>query len=197
MDLSTVQELLKTFGWFLRLGEDDTKNVRREVNDLLTHACQSLQSLLELSDALEDLPIERFNNNAFWPIQRHCLVFSSSDAVLQVESHCIDIQRDIARINFRMAKVLRTEVGNWKEIDEAFKSLITTKGTFLGEYKKELQRIDKELQEISDLLNKGKNSDAWEKYGTLRSSLMQDRESLREQIKRMDEAEQHIRRLLT
>jgi len=54
-----------------------------------------------------------------------------------------------------------------------------------------------ELDDIAGLLRDNKNRDGWEKYQSLRSSLMQDRAALRTEFARMDEAENHIRRLLT
>jgi hypothetical protein len=198
IELSAFKEFLNGLGWFLTLGKSDTEQIRRELTDLLQHTSQSLRSLLELSDALEDIPLERFNGEAFWPIQRHCLCFfTSPEGARQARSHCTDIERDVARINFKMAKILRTEVGNWKGVNEAFSTLANADQNFLEKYEDELQRIGKELDDIAGLLRDNKNRDGWEKYQSLRSSLMQDRAALRTEFARMDEAENHIRRLLT
>ena len=108
-----------------------------------------------------------------------------------------DIERDVARINFKMARILRTEVGNWKGVDDAFRILSSADATFLEKYEQELRRIGKELDDISGLLKRNEQREAWERYRTLRSSLLQDRVALRDEFARMDEAENYIRRLLT
>jgi len=198
MDLTGFREFLRGLGWFLNLGKSDTEHVRREITDLLEHTSQSLQSLLELSNALEDIPLERFNSETFWPIHMHCLnFFTSPDALRRARTHCTDIERDVARINFKMARILRTEVGNWKGVDDAFRILSSADATFLEKYEQEPRRIGKELDDISGLLKRNEQREAWERYRTLRSSLMQDRVALRDEFARMDEAEDYIRRLLT
>jgi hypothetical protein len=198
MDLTGFKEFIGGFAWFITLGKKDTEHIKAELTDLLVHTSQSLHSLLELSDAFEDLPLERFNDKSFWPIRRHCLhFFTSPEAARQARTHCTDIVRDLARINFKMAMVLRTEVGNWKGVDSAFATLTSADQNFLEIYEKELHRIGEQLDNIADLTSKGRIPDAWQAYQSLRKSLMQDRAALRTEFTRMDEAENHIRRLLT
>ena len=196
--LSNFKEFFAPFGWFLALGKKDTEHIRAEVFDLLQHCSQSLKSLMELSDALEEIPKKQFNKNRFWPIQRHCLwFFTSPQAARQARSHCTDINRDVARINFKMAKILRTENMDWKGINDSFKTLMDADSQFLDQYEKELERIGQELGKIGQLLDKGNSKDAWQNYEKLRTSLMDDRASLHKEFVRMNKAEVHIRKLLS
>lgn len=88
IDLKSFKTFFNAFGWFLALGKKDTEHIRTEVFDLLQHCSQSLKSLMELSDALEEIPMDQFNKDRFWPIQRHCLwFFTSPDAARQARSH--------------------------------------------------------------------------------------------------------------
>ncbi len=68
---------------------------------------------------------------------------------------------------------------------------------FLEEYERELDRIGNEFGRIGQLLDKEHSEKAWKAYDKLRSSLMSDRASLRNEFERMEKAETHIRKLLS
>ena len=198
INLAGFKEFLGALGWFLTLGKSDTEHLRNELTDLLQHLSQSLKSLLELTDVLEAIPPDRFTKETFWPIHRHLLwFFTSEEAARQARTHCTDIRRDVARINFKAAKVLRAEGGNWKGIDDAFGHLLDADFSFLDQYEKELKRIGMELDAINQQLQAGNREEAWKQYDQLRSSLMNDRAQLRAEFARMTEAENHIHQLLT
>ena len=198
VDLGWFREFLNPFGWFLSLGKADTEHVKEEIMDLLQHCSQSLRSLIALSDTLEEMPLEQFTQERFWPISNHCFwFFTSPDAAQKARTHCTDIQRDIARIEFKMAKVLRTEDRNWKGINDAFGSLMDADLSFLEQYEAELARTGEELETIGKLLNDGKKQQAWEKYSELRASLITSRQTFSNEISRMQAAQTHVHKLLT
>lgn len=192
------KEFLNPFSWFLSLGKGDTDHIKSEVADLLLHSSQSLKSLLELSQTLEDIPRSDFSKARFGPIANHCWWFFTTDrGIQQARTHCTDIQRDVARINFKMAKILRTENQSWKGINDAFGRIMDADRVFLHDYEVELSRIGSELSAIDELLQKGATDAAWQRYGDLRSSLTQSRQSLSNEIAQMQKAQIHIHALLT
>ena len=198
LDIAPFKELLNGFGWCLTLGKADTEHVKGEIEDLLTHCSQSFKSLLELTDTLTEIPLAQFTEQNFWPIANHCLwFFTSPGAAQKARTHCTDIQRDVGRITFKMAKILRTEDRNWKGIDDAFRNLLHGDMDFLERYEAELQQIGNELSEIGKQLKNRDAHKAWEKYNLLRSSLMSSRQALSNEIVMMQKAQTHIHMLLT
>jgi len=196
--LELFKEFLNPFAWFLSLGKGDIDHVKSEIADLLHHSSQSLRSLLELSQTLEDIPRSDFSKERFGPIANHCWWFFTTDRGLQkARTHCTDIQRDVARIKFKMAKILRTENQNWKGINDAFGRIMDADRVYLHNYEDELSRIGGELSAIDELLKKGATDAAWQRYGDLRSSLTQSRQSLSNEIAQMQKAQIHIHELLT
>lgn len=185
------------FSWFTSLGKADADHIKEEIEDLLSHSSQSLRTLLELSDTLRDIPAAQFTKE-FWPIANHCLlVFTGPEAANKARTHCTDIERDLNRINFKMAKVLRTESGDWKGIDRAFAMLVNADFTFLDNFEAELRRIGTDLDEVGKLVKNGDTTAAMQKYNELRDSLLCSRRDLSNEIAAMRRAQVHIHALLT
>jgi hypothetical protein len=179
IDLTKLPDLLNAFGWFTRLGKGDTDHVKAEIADLLQHSSQSLRTLIELDDTLIEIPIGDFTPAKFWPIANHCfLFFTSPDAAQKARTHCTDIERDVARINFKMAKALRTEGLDWKGINQAFAELLDADRDFLIAYQEELSRLDGELLAIGQILGAGDTRPAWGQYQALRTSIQTSRHKL-------------------
>jgi hypothetical protein len=198
VDLGWFRVFANPFGWFLSLGKADAKHIKEEIKDLLQHCSQSLRSLIELSDTLEQIPFDQFTKERFLPISNHCLwFFTSPEAAQKARTHCTDIERDVARIEFKMAKFLRTEDRNWKGINDAFHTLMDSDHQFLRQYATELERIGEELNTIEKLLNDHKKKQAWEAYNKLRSSLINSKKSFSNEISRMQSAQTHVHELLT
>jgi hypothetical protein len=198
IDLTKLPNVLNAFAWFSRLGKDDTDHVKTEIADLLQHSSQSLRTLIELEDTLVDIPLQEFTRERFWRVANHCFcVFTSPEAAQKARTHCTDIQRDVARINFKMAKVLRTENLDWKGISQAFAELQNADGKYLCGYKEELTRLGAELDAIGNVLNNGDTQRAWEQYRALRISIQTSRQALSNQIGLMQQAQTNIHSLLT
>ena len=193
-----LKENINAFNWFLRIGKQDVDNVKSEIADLLQHSSQSLKSLIELYTVLEDIPRNKFSKQTFGPIANHCLwFFTSPDAAQKARTHCSDIKRDVARIKFKMAKILRTENHDWKGIDSAFNRLMDADHYYLHLYEIELMRIGSELKKIDELLNKRKVDSAYDQYLELRKSLTNRYDALSNEISKMQKAQVHIHTLLT
>jgi hypothetical protein len=198
IDLTKLPDLLNPFGWLARLGKGDTDVVKAEIADLLQHSSQSLRTLIELDDTLAEIPIGDFTPAKFWPIANHCFwFFTSPDAAQKARTHCTDIQRDVARINFKMAKVLRTECLNWKGINQAFAELLDADRDFLFAYQEELTRLGAELNAIGQVLDAGDTQRAWDQYQALRRSIQTSRHKLSNQIALMQKAQTNVHTLLT
>ena len=154
-DLTKLPDLLSAFGWLARLGKGDADHVKAEIADLLQHSSQSLRTLIELDETFVKVSVEDFASK-FWPIANHAFwVFTSPEAAQKARTHCTDIQRDVARINFKMAKVLRTEGLDWQGISQAFANLLNADQDYLFEYETELTRLGTELRAIEQLVAAG------------------------------------------
>ena len=197
-DLAKLPNLLNPFGWLAQLGKSDVDHVKAEIADLLQHSSQSLRTLIELDNTLAEIPIGDFTRARFWPIANHCdWVFTSPEAAQKARTHCTDIRRDVARINFKMAKVLRTDSLNWRGIDQAFAELLNADQDFLVFYQEELVRLGAELQAIGHVLDGGDTQGAWNQYETLRNSIHTSRHKLSNQIALMQKAQTNVHTLLT
>jgi len=197
LELTAIKELGETFLWFLTLGRSDAKQIRDELQDLLSHCSQTLKSLGELTEALYKMKPQEFTEESFLPIYFHCINnYTSPDAARRARSHCTDIQRDVARIHFKLTKILRAEVGSWKSLDEAFRKVADADENFLDQFEKDMSQVDKELTEVVNLLRETPQ-EAWRKYEQLRSTLLNDLAGMSKEFKNMRQAEDHIRRVLT
>jgi hypothetical protein len=197
-DIAALQKLAEPLAWFLTLGKSDTEHMRSELLDLLTHTGQSVRSLIELEKTLAGLKEAEFSKDKFMNVYLHCkYVFTGNDASERARTHCTDIQRDVRRINFVAAKVLRTEMGNWKNVDKSFADLENADDTFLSEFGGTLRGVDAKLDEVQDLLDKKKRAAAWAAYETLRKDLRRDVDALSKIVDQLRKAEDHIRSVLT
>lgn len=198
IDLTKLPDLLNPFGWLAQLGKGDIDHVKTEITDLLQHSSQSLRTLIDLDDTLADIPLHEFTPGKFWPIANHSFwFFTSPEAAQKARTHCTDIQRDIGRINFMMAKVLRTEGLDWKGVNQAFAALLDADHDYLSAYEAELVRLGTELQAIGQILDSGDTPRAWNQYQALRTSIQTSRQSLSNQIALMQKAQTNIYSLLT
>ena len=196
--ISNLKVLLNPLDWFLSIGKADVEHVKAEVADLLQHSSQSLKSLIELSSVLEDIPRGDFSQQTFGPIANHCLwFFTSPQAAQQARTHCTDIKRDVARIKFRMAKVLRTENQDWKGIDRAFNRLMDADHYYLHLYEQEMHRIGSALNSVGEQLSNDHTDAAWNQYTELRRSLAGTCGTLSNEIAKMQKAQTHVHALLT
>jgi hypothetical protein len=196
--ISHLKVLLNPLAWFLSIGKEDVEHVKAEISDLLLHSSQSLKSLLELYTVLEDIPRNNFTQQTFGPISNHCLwFFTSPEAVQQARTHCTDIKRDVSRIKFKMAKILRTENQDWKGIDKAFNRLMDADHYYQHLYEMELWRIGDELRKIDKFLSEDAADAAYDQYVELRKSLTKSCEALSNEISKMQKAQTHVHELLT
>jgi ElaB/YqjD/DUF883 family membrane-anchored ribosome-binding protein len=196
LDLVAAKELGEALLWFLTLGKSDAKQIRDELQDLLSHCSQTLKSMGELTEALYKIKLKDFKKE-FPATFFHCTTnFTSPDAARRARSHCTDIKRDVERINFKVTKILRTEIGSWKSLNEAFKKFARADDDFLDQFENDMAKVDKELLEILRMMNK-KPKEAWQRYEQLRSGLLDDIDELKEEFNTMRKAENHIRLVLT
>jgi hypothetical protein len=197
IDLVAGQKIGKSLLWLLTLGESDTKQVRQEIEDLLVHTTATLKSLVELSDALNSLDQGSFNDKSFGPVFMHCAFnYTSPEAVVKARTRCTDIQRDISRILFRLAKILRTDLGKWSEVDDGFGELMNADLTFLERFESDMRQLNEGLEDVLKTIPQDRAA-AWKKFESLRESLLEGMRQLRSEIETMKKADKHIRILLS
>ena len=168
-----------------------------ELQDLLNHCSQTIKSSAELAESLYKLKPEEFSEDTFLPVYFHCVTnYTSPEAARHARSHCTDIMRDVERIKFKVTKILRTEIGHWTSLDEAFAKFSNADDDFLDQFEKDMQLVDAELQQIFNLIQTNQQA-AWQKYDQLRITLAADLAKLSGEFRKMREAEDHVRKVLT
>ena len=196
LSIGQIKFLSETFDWFLNIGAADAKKMRDGLQDLLGHCAQTIKAAAELAEALYQIKAEEFSEDTFRPIFLHCVKnYTSPEAARQARSHCTDIQRDVGRIKFRLAKVLRADDLQWKSLDQQFARFADADGDFLVQFEHDMQLVQTELQEILGLTQTDCRQ-AWQKYEKLRTTLLADLSKLTAELKKMREAEDHIRKIL-
>jgi len=191
------QELARPLYWFMTLGKPETKQMRDELLDLLHHTGESIRSLVRLDQHLFSVNESDFQDS-FRDIFNECrLSYTAGDAPDKARSHCTDIRRDLKRISFKAAKLFRTELGKWSEVNRAFDRLVYADIDFLAGFADALKRLEAELEEVSRLLTGGDSDQAWQKYEALRQSVRRDVTALTNEIDALRAAEDHIRLNLT
>ncbi len=161
-----AHEIQKGVSWLSGLGREETQHVRDELLELLLHCRASLKSVLDVAAALELIPKDELDEQRFWSIYWHYTgVFTTPRAAENERTHCSDIAKDVRRINFKMARVLRTELSSWRGIGEAFEMLISADEDFLQTHAQEMIRVREEVDKILRDLGNGEQASAWKKYG--------------------------------
>jgi hypothetical protein len=190
-----IKEFLGPLQWFLTLGKSDTDHIHNELQDLLHHTSQSLKTLTELSEVMYEIKREEFNMESFGKIYAHCL--NNLIGFPEARTHCTDIQRDLNRINFKLTKYLRAEWGTWKSLNKTFERLASADEDFLRYFEEDLKKVEERLRTVFRLLDNEHKEEAWKEYQVLRASLLQDHDQVRTELRKLAEAENHVRRVLT
>jgi len=197
LGIGQIKFLAESFDWFLGIGATDASKIKDELQDLLGHCAQTVKAAAELTESLYALKPEEFSQTTFMPIFLHCVKnYTSVDAARRARSHCTDIERDVARIKFRLARILRAENLQWQSLDQAFARFADADGDFLVQFEHDMQLVETELQQIRNLVGSDPHQ-AWQKYENLRETLAADLANLSGELKKMQQAEDHVRRILT
>ena len=197
-DVAALKAFLEPLSWFLTLGKSDTQQMRVEIEDLLRDTGKSIRTLLEVEEVLTGLDKRKFSQKTFDHIYLHCTyTYTGADAPERARTHCGDILRDLRRISFKAAKVLRTEWGEWWEIDKSFVALADADRRFLNDFGVALHKLDSELNTVRGLLKKGKKEAAWNRFGAVRMELRKDVAGLQDVVKALRKADDHVRAVLT
>lgn len=197
-DVAALKAFLEPLAWFLTLGKSDTEQMRVEIKDLLHDTGKSIQTLVELEQVLLGLDKRKFNERTFFEVYLHCTyTYTGADAPERARTRCGDIVRDLRRISFKAAKVLRTEWGQWKQIDKSFASLADADKKFLDDFGEALRKLDSELKAVHEFLKKGQKEEAWRRFTAVREDLRKDVASLQDIVDALRKADDHIRAVLT
>jgi hypothetical protein len=213
-----LREFLVPLGWFLRLGEKDTQHLKEDIAHLLHHTTQSLKSYVRLTELLYSVKHKNFEKRFPKLYFDYKAEFTGPENLRKVRTHCTDIQRDLRRIRTKVTTLLRVDLynpispiarkvvrgeskvvraGGWKGITAAFQKLAWADETFLRAYGKALQTIGRRLRGIFELLESGKEDKAWHKFEELRTAVFKSHKHLEGVLLKMDEAEDHVRDILT
>jgi hypothetical protein len=200
-DVAALKAFVGPLAWFMKLGKSDTAQVRNEIAELLQHTGESIRTLTDVEELLASVKEADFDRNSFWQLYIHCSqVYTGGAAIDKARTHCTDIERDLKRLTFKVAQTMRTEIGSWKSVDQAFDVLTNADKRFLSEFGGALARLDRELRAIWEMLPEDPNADrrsAWRRFEALRLEVRGDVDSLRIVTDQLKAADTHVRLMLT
>ena len=194
LNLISIKEIANAFKWILGIGKDDIKHVRDETEELLHHLSKSVKSLRQVVSEVTSLSESEFDDKRFSKIYDHFkLFYLYPEHQDKARTHCSDLQRDIGRIEHKLAHVLRTDLGKWKLAKNALGCIIDGDLAILESYSDCIKDLDSRLKRIQADLESGHESRARESYLQMKKDLSADIEELRSAIQIMREADAHIR----
>jgi len=118
-------------------------------------------------------------------------------ALEKCRTHCTDLFRDAARIEFKLAKYGRTEGVNVSKLNELISDVGTAEDEYLQSFDSNIQFLEGSLNSIKKYLDSSESSKAVDCFSELKSRMLEDLDELRRGKKEMSTAENHIRKILT
>lgn len=111
-------------------------------------------------------------------------------------THCGNVERTVERIKFKLPKILHTELGKWDEVDEQLEQIVAQDGNILREYDASINKLDSNLREIKVLLEQEAFVVGKQKYYGLKKNLEADIRRLKSGVERMEQASNHINKIV-
>lgn len=196
LDLTTIKPIFDGLAWLMTLGEQEIKHVKDETQELLGHLSKSLKSLWEITTEVARLSDQDFKDGFAEVYHYFKLFYYDPEPFEKARTHCSDLRRDIGRIEFKLANLLRTDIGNWSKAEQALQLELLEDYCYINEYRKNFELLNTRLNDIHSLLRQGKDDEALKAYQALRTDLSGDLDHLNIYIQRMREADTYIRQIV-
>jgi hypothetical protein len=194
-DIRKAQGIL---AWINNLGADDTAKIKGELSDLVFHATASLKTILEIIELLENFDADTFDPPEFKALYQACRRFYlDPDALNKCRTHCSDLHRDADRIDFKLAKVGRTEGARISELNGLISEVAVSEDAYLQSFDVNIKYLENTLNDIRHHVDNHDTPQARDLLKQLLVKMTEDLSELRQARDSMLQAENKIRRILT
>jgi hypothetical protein len=194
-DIRKAQGIL---AWINNLGADDTAKIKGELSDLVFHATASLKTILEIIELLENFDADTFDPPEFKALYQACRRFYlDPDALNKCRTHCSDLHRDADRIDFKLAKVGRTEGARISELNGLISEVAVSEDAYLQSFDVNIKYLENTLNDIKYRVDNHDTPQARDLLKQLLVKMTEDLSELRQARDSMLQAENKIRRILT
>jgi hypothetical protein len=192
LELGTIKEIVKALEWIATLGKSEIKDYKNEVNDLISELSKSLTNLWDVVKQLTAIKEKNFSKDSFHEVYDYFFSFYAGDwNISPARTHCGNVIRSTNRIKFKVSKRLHGDLGRWKEIDKKIDFIGSADPVILDEYDGSIQKIDSRLKEIRKAIDND-IEDAKKQYFSLKDNLRSDIRFLKNGVKKMEIAIDHV-----
>lgn len=196
LELKTVQEIIEALKWISTLGNSDIKEVKNDVEELVSELSKSLANLWDVVCQVTSIKEDEFSKESFSAVYDYFVEFYlGMGNLMPARTYCGNVRRTVGRIKFKFAKFLHTDVGKWDEVDAALRKIVKRDGDILAEYETSIRKLDYELKEIKGLLVKKEVVAGKNRYFGLKSDLEDNIRLLKSGTEEMSRALDHINSL--
>jgi hypothetical protein len=182
--------------WFSERSDADVRNVKDATQQLLSHLSLSLVRLAEVTKGVSKLSDKDFRNGFGDVCHFFREFYYNPEPFETVRIHCTDLKREVGLIQFKLSRVLRTDLGKWNEAETALQLALLEDASYQQEYRQNFETLNTRLKEIEALLKGGKKADALKAYKTLTKGLTSDLDYLNEHIKKARDADTRFREIV-
>jgi len=198
LDLASIKEIVATLSWLLTLGASEIKHVKFQTEELIHHLSASLVSLWDVTLQVTRLTEQDFSRQNFESISDYFFRFYLDPAnISKARTHCGEVARDIDRILFKLTTILRTDIGKWDEAKKNFDKIVYDDGKILSSFQRSIDTLKAELEAVRDKLNAGDIDAAKHLYFGLKGKLTADITKMNASVKVMQQALEHVRRVVS
>jgi len=193
MDLTFAEGAAKTFTWLLTLGKSELRAVRRDVEELINDLRKSMLSLYDVAKVITDLDSNQVDAKTFQPVYDYVNRFYLYPENLSAaRTHCGYVERDVARIMFKLGGLLHSDIGRWNEAYNYVGMIVGADGAIVDTLEQTIAAIRTQLDQVNTLIKAKDLAAACKAYGDLAESLKPDVVALSQHVDSMDKANRHL-----
>jgi hypothetical protein len=195
-EFTTIKGIIDSFSWILTLGKSELVHVKSETNEVISELSKSLRSLWDVTKEIANLSEVDLTKEQFEDRWDYFFSFYVGDQnISAARTHCGNVMRDVERIKFKLAKILHTDIGRWRDVDKALISIIEEDPVILENYDACIASLENRMSEIRGHFDAGDVVLARQSYATLKQDIEDDIRQLREGIVTMEQAIDHVNRI--
>jgi hypothetical protein len=195
LNWSSLKPIIDGLSWLENLGDDEIRHVKDETRILLTHLSESLIKLWEITHSASKISEKEFHNDFDLIYEKFKVLYYDPESYEAVRIHCTDLKRDVKLIKFKLARILRTDLGSWGDAERALQLGLLEDETYLAEYRKNFETLNQRLNDIYALQRAGKDAEALTEYTAFNKELAPDLDQLNDHINNIRNADTRFREL--
>ena len=196
IDLTIIKTIAGALDWLLTLGSKDVNRVKEQVKELISHLSASAVSLWDAAKEISRLKEDQFDKQSFMDVYDYFTGFYlAPEHISAARTHCHVVERDLDRIAFKFAKVLRTDLGKWREARTQFQAIIDADEVILLTYERSIEQLKNHLDQIKADFDARRSAVARKNYFALKEKLRSDVNEMKKTVTKIEAAYNHIERI--